>query len=508
MTTITDTSKKVGSKRLFGRDVALVAGLTFGSNLLGMLREVIIARAYGATDQTDAFFAAFTLIAFFLLFFSAGTIQGALMPTYQSHIEEGDRPGAVYILRETTLIVLVVACIVALLVWIFAPNMVNGVFSGFGVKTRQHAIVFTRMLLPIIVLGSLGAIFQSVLHSRREFWSPAIIPILNNVVILTLVLVASSSLGVTALAIGFCLGYLPWLLLLGPLTAPDYRGSAKRRPRSMSTIGVSFLFLSGIIIFDQLSNVFQRSLLSHFEPGIISTFTYGTKIAGLPIGIVVGALASVIFPRFVSAINSGNAEEIGHALRRGLVATLTLLFPISAFLYLEAHLVVATLFGRENLGSIGFTNTVTVLRIYALLIPAQALILLYTRALIAATRNRYLLLNIIGAGSFHIGITWALVQWLGWIGVPIGTFVYAYFHSALFLTTSGLLAKRDFLGVGASVARLCAAITLGLTGTLLVGGDGYLWTAIRVGTMGILYFGSLALVRESELRDLVLERVR
>ncbi|MBN9014999.1 MAG: hypothetical protein J0H25_18640, partial [Rhizobiales bacterium] len=456
----------------------------------------------------DAFFAAFTLIAFFLLFFSAGTIQGALMPAYQSRIEEGDRPGSVYILRETTLVVLVIACIVALLVWIFAPHMVNGVFAGFGAKTRQHAIVFTRLLIPIVVLGSLGAIFQSVLHSRREFLSPAIIPILNNAVILTSVLVASSSLGVTALAIGFCLGYLPWLLLLGPLVAPDYRGYAERRPRSMSTISISFLFLSGIIIIDQFSNVFQRSLLSRFEPGIISTFTYGTKIAGLPIGIIVGALASVIFPRFVSAINSGNTEEIGHALRRGLVAVLTLLFPISAFLYLEATLVIATLFGRDNLGSAGFTNTITVLKIYALLIPAQALILLYTRALIAATRNRYLLLNIICAGLFHIGITWALVRWLGWIGVPIGTFVYAYFHSALFLMTSGLLAKPDFIDMSASLVRLCTAIVLSLTGTLLVGGDDYLWTAVRVGIMGILYFGSLALMRESELRDLILERVR
>src|SRR5688500_13232140 len=85
------TAKGWWWKRL-GASTALVAGLTLLSTATGFVREVFTGRTFGATAETDAFFAAFALISFLFFLFSGGAIQGAIMPSYQGRVETGEMP--------------------------------------------------------------------------------------------------------------------------------------------------------------------------------------------------------------------------------------------------------------------------------------------------------------------------------------------------------------------------------------------------------------------------------
>ncbi|HKU52242.1 MAG TPA: hypothetical protein VJQ25_07245, partial [Nitrospira sp.] len=63
--------------------VGVVAGLTLTTNLFGFIREVLLARSFGASAEADTFVTAFTVVSACFLIFTAGTVQSAFMPLYQ-----------------------------------------------------------------------------------------------------------------------------------------------------------------------------------------------------------------------------------------------------------------------------------------------------------------------------------------------------------------------------------------------------------------------------------------
>src|SRR5690606_33512723 len=104
--------------------------------------------------------------------------------------------------------------------------------------------------------------------------------------------------------IGYLIGYLPWLLLF--ISILPRRSAQTVSADSTRAVLGAMLALGLFAAFDQVSSLVQRSVLSWFEPGILSAFAYGSRFAGLPISILIGALGIVLFPRLARESVSGN----------------------------------------------------------------------------------------------------------------------------------------------------------------------------------------------------------
>src|SRR3989442_11110973 len=67
------------------RALATVSSLTLVSRILGYLRDFIIARAFGASLATDAFFVAFRIPNLLRRLFAEGAFSQAFVPVLAEH---------------------------------------------------------------------------------------------------------------------------------------------------------------------------------------------------------------------------------------------------------------------------------------------------------------------------------------------------------------------------------------------------------------------------------------
>ena len=72
------------------KSAATISGLTLLSRITGVVRDMLIARYFGATAETDAFYVAFRLPNMLRRLFAEGAFQQAFVPML-SEVREKDR---------------------------------------------------------------------------------------------------------------------------------------------------------------------------------------------------------------------------------------------------------------------------------------------------------------------------------------------------------------------------------------------------------------------------------
>lgn len=482
-----------------GPSVVLVAGLTLASSLTGFVRELITARSFGADARTDAFFAAFALVTFLFFPFSGGAVQGALMPAYQLRSEAGRDRQASALLGWASLWVLVASGLLATLAYMFADEIVRVCYGGFSPDTARQTADSLRVLSPLVVFAALGSVAQSLLHAKRRFVAPAVIPILTNGIVIAVVIAGGTMFGGVAdlLSWGYALGYAPWILFLFPLAIPHMSGPRVASAEDRRKVLGAFAFLGSLIVFDQLSGLAQRSILSGYESGLISAFNYGTKLAGLPVGILAGSLTIVLFPRLVTELAGLKDGMSPVTITTGFLVVLTVMIPAAVFLAMEAESVLALIYGRDSFSPEALRNTTSVLIVYAAALPAQGLILFFGRLLVAGGKNRDLLMISITTGALQLLMTFQLPRFLGWQGVPVATLVYAYVHAIMLGLWAHRMVDFEARSLASRVLSIVGAAAVALLIWLAPLGGGSLDLLLRGLMFGAAYLATLLLV----LRD-------
>ncbi|MEL7232520.1 MAG: lipid II flippase MurJ, partial [Pseudomonadota bacterium] len=96
------------------QSTAIIASLTLVSRVLGLVRDMLIARYLGAGGVSDAFFTAFKLPNVFRRMFAEGAFNAAFVPLYAKRIEQdGEAAADGFASEAASALFTVVALIVA-----------------------------------------------------------------------------------------------------------------------------------------------------------------------------------------------------------------------------------------------------------------------------------------------------------------------------------------------------------------------------------------------------------
>src|SRR5574341_1138303 len=190
---MSDAGPQPGSPRQIQDEnhrVAKAAGLigaaTLSSRILGFIRDMVLARLFGATAAADAFFVAYRIPNLLRELFAEGSMSSAFIPvfteyhTLKAKREAWELASAVF----TTLLTIVTGVtIVGILaapgiVWLFAPG-----FHDDPAKLDMTTLL-TRMMFPYLVFISLAALAMGILNSLRAFAVPAFSPVFFNIFII------------------------------------------------------------------------------------------------------------------------------------------------------------------------------------------------------------------------------------------------------------------------------------------------------------------------------------
>ncbi|HEY0663664.1 MAG TPA: lipid II flippase MurJ, partial [Thiobacillaceae bacterium] len=165
------------------RALAAVSSLTMVSRVLGYVRDFLIARLFGASLATDAFFVAFKIPNLLRRMFAEGAFSQAFVPVL-SQFKNRNSPEDTRTLIDSVGTLLFLALVVtAALGMAAAPLIVYVTAPGFAAEPEKYALTVTllRITFPYIAFISLVALAAGILNTWNRFSVPAITPALLNV---------------------------------------------------------------------------------------------------------------------------------------------------------------------------------------------------------------------------------------------------------------------------------------------------------------------------------------
>ncbi len=168
------------------KSAGVIGVATFSSRILGFIRDMVIARLFGATPAADAFFVAYRIPNLLRELFAEGSMSAAFIPVFTEYHTLKSRQDAWELASAafTTLLTIVTGItLVGILgstgiVWLLAPG-----FHGDPTRLEMTTLL-TRIMFPYLIFISLAALAMGVLNSLRAFAAPAFSPVFFNLFII------------------------------------------------------------------------------------------------------------------------------------------------------------------------------------------------------------------------------------------------------------------------------------------------------------------------------------
>src|SRR5499427_7485195 len=165
------------------RALATVSSMTFVSRVLGFIRDMLIARLFGAGLATDAFFVAFRIPNLLRRLFAEGAFSQAFVPVLSEYrTRRGDSETRLLVDRTATLLTLALLAATALGV-VGAPIVIYVTAPGFTATPEKFdlTVAMLRITFPYILFISLVSLAGGILNTWSRFGVPAFTPTLLNV---------------------------------------------------------------------------------------------------------------------------------------------------------------------------------------------------------------------------------------------------------------------------------------------------------------------------------------
>jgi len=334
------------------KSTATVGSATILSRILGFVRDVVLAKIFGASGETDAFFLAFKIPNFMRRLFAEGSFSLAFVPVLSEYKSSGDRE-ALRDLVDNVTGTLAAVLLVLTAIGIFAAPLVLSIFApGWLVEGRPEFDLSAGMLritFPYILLISLTALAGGILNTFERFLVPALTPVLLNISLITaaLLLAGRMQVPVTALAWGVLAAGITQLLLqvpalihLGLMPRPrwGWRHSGVRR---ILKLMIPTLIGSSVA---QVNLLVDSIIATFLISGSVSWLYYSDRLLEFPLGVLGIALATVILPNLSQKHAKANKAEFSATLDWALRLAVIVTVPAAVGLIMLAGPILITLF--------------------------------------------------------------------------------------------------------------------------------------------------------------------
>jgi putative peptidoglycan lipid II flippase len=353
------------------RALGSIGSATLLSRILGYVRDMVVALAFGAGPVTDAFFVAFRIPNVLRRLLAEGALATAIIPVFTDYTVNRSRAELTRMLAVVLGAALVVLAAVTTLGIVGAPWIVWLMAPGFADDPGQWrlATLLTRIMFPYLLLVGLGALAMGALQAHGRFFAAALGPAVMNVgMILGVTLlhtrmdppIAALGAGVLVGGLGQLVVQIPDLRRHGVLVAPtlDLRHPVLRRILRLLLPAAFGLAAVQVSVF---VNTLLASLL---PPGSISYLYYADRIMEFPLGIFGIALASAALPAMARAGATGNTRGVAETLSFALRMSFYIAAPATVGLILLRTPITRLLFERGQFGPAETAATCTALTWY------------------------------------------------------------------------------------------------------------------------------------------------
>ncbi len=499
------------------------------SNLIGLLRQILVAGAFGTQADIDAFNAANRVSETLFTLIAGGALASAFIPVFTDLITHEKRRAAWKLASSVANLILVALILASILAAIFAPWIVRNILApGFADNPAQEQLTITllRLMLPSAILFGLSGLLMGVLNSNRVFFIPALAPAMYQLGMIFGLIVLVPYLGIYGLAWGVVIGaalhlglQIPYLFRLHGKYFPTF---GLDDPAVHEVVRLLLPRLFGVAVV-QLNFWINTRIASRLTEGSLTGIVIAFALMLVPQAAIAQSVAIAAMPTFSAQVALGKWDQMRSSLAASLRGVLYLSVPAAFGLILLRQPIITLLYQRGEFDERSTQLVAWALLWFAVGLVSHSLVEVLARAFYALHDTRTPVLVGVAAMSLNVLFSFvftALFAQIGWM--PHGGLALAN-SVATTIEMGGLLIlmRRRLSGLeGGSIGRgaLQAFIAGGVMSVFL-----WVWIAQTSGSsvwlvvlggvvIGALVYGILLLVMGvQEIRaliDMVLRRLK
>ena len=364
--------------------IAVVVTLgTLLSKVGGLVRQLVIAAAFGVGAAYDAYNYAYVLPGFLLILL--GGINGPFHSAMVSVLSRRPREEGAHILAALNTTVSALLLAVTVLLVLAADPLISLVGPGLSPELHAIAVVQLQVMAPMALLAGLIGLGFGSLNAADEFWIPAVSPLMSSLALLVGVgllwwqlggQIGSPSfamLGGLVLAAATLVGaFAQWLIQLPALMRQglarfklvwDWKHPGVREVwRVMGPATLS----SGMLQINVFTDLF-------FASGIVGAAAglgYANLLVQTPLGLISNALLVPLLPTFARLTAPDDQPQLLARIRQGLMLSTASMVPIGALFIALGTPIVALVYERGAFDASAAQLVAALLMAYGLGMPA------------------------------------------------------------------------------------------------------------------------------------------
>lgn len=432
---------------------------TLVCRLTGMLRDILMAWAFGATGSVAAFMVGFRFSHLLRRILGEGAMQAAFIPKF-IEIKQREPIAALQFFRS-------LKASVSLL--LFALIVIAELFFYF---LSGETALLTMLMLPGLFFICLSGINSAFLQCEGRYFLAGAAPVAFNVVWIVAILAlcklsVEEAMPWLAAAVSLAC-FAQWFVAtfqvskLSSYASWTFQESYSDRKELIKALSLGIIGVSSTQINSAIDSLFA-TFSSQAGPVYL---WYALRIEQLPLGLFALALSGALLPTLSRTIKSKDLVKSRLYLSFALNQASLLILPCTFGLFAAGGSIANLLFGHGDFSEFDVNETKLCLWGYAAGLPAATLVTLYGPGFYAVGDYRTPTYGVVATVLIGVFLNYIAIWWLGLgpVAIAITTSISAwinaiFLHSRLKRRIGPFMNRDNWVGIGKAVAACIVAAT-------------------------------------------------
>lgn len=422
------------------RSAGVVSIAVMFSRVLGLIREAVFARFFGAGFLYDAFVVAFRIPNILRDLFAEGALAAAFVKVFTDYQIKRTEVEAWRLASLVFNVLAVVMSGITIIGILIAPFVIPLLARGFPPEKAALAITLTQIMFPFILLVALAALAMGVLNTKGRFAVPASASTAFNICSIVFGLgfafwlsggswessqdamavpSEAAQWAITGMAIGTLIGggaqlliQIPSLLKVGFRFSPVFDFADEGVKRVMRLMGPAIIGTSAV----QVKVLVDMVVVSSIDGGN-SWLSFAFRLMQFPIGVFGVAIGTAAIPTLSRLASQGKTGEFRDTLSNALKLVFLLTIPAACGLVVLGQPIISLIYERGRFSAFDTNMTAWALAAYSIGLAGYAAIKVLSPSFYALDDAKTPMWVSLGSILVHAPTSFGMMMFLSTVGV-------------------------------------------------------------------------------------------
>ena len=351
------------------KTAGLMVFATLLAKICGMLRDILMAGAYGTTANAVAFQTATRLPLLLFDLVIGGVITASFIPVFNEYLQKDKKQAYDYASSYISVVFLITLGITVLGA-VFARPLVSVLAPKFESQTKDLAAMLSVIMFPSIMFTGVAFCFVGILQSFKRFVIPAIISLVSNLVTIIYFYTLNGKFGVTGLAYAMLIGWALQLIIQIPtivkLRFNPFSHMAPTHPGLIKSLKMALPILISTWIVPLCTLITMRLASYLNQSRAVAAMEYSNKLYLIVTGVFSFVITNLIFPYLSRAVVENQQKKVAGITSTALRGAVLVLAPITVLFFMLAQPIVAVIYQRGEFTAQDVTLTAQALAFFSL----------------------------------------------------------------------------------------------------------------------------------------------